>query len=154
MSLEVLNRLHTQGVDQATLTSAKNYLSGQFPTRYETAGSLAALLDRLLPVLPPGMRDAGRLFFANSGSEAVSSVWSRSACPSSVAIRRSMDRRRSASVVSSPSIDVMMRTRSSSTCRPQTRNLRTSLTGIRLESNLARKPARTSSLAQLPQLAR
>jgi len=32
---------------------------------------LAALLDRLLPVLPLSMRDAGRLFFANSGSEAV-----------------------------------------------------------------------------------
>jgi len=44
VSIEVLNRLHTQGVDQATLTSAKNYLSGQFPTHYETAGSLAALL--------------------------------------------------------------------------------------------------------------
>jgi predicted Zn-dependent peptidase len=44
VSLEVINRLHTQGVDQETLSSAQNYICGQFPTRFETAGSLANLL--------------------------------------------------------------------------------------------------------------
>jgi len=44
LALEVLNRLHTEGVDQETLTSARNYLIGQFPPLYETPGSLASLL--------------------------------------------------------------------------------------------------------------
>jgi zinc protease len=44
VALSVLNRLHSQGVDEATLSSAKNYISGQFPTRHETPGSLASLL--------------------------------------------------------------------------------------------------------------
>jgi zinc protease len=44
LALDVLNRLHTEGVDQETLTSARNYLIGQFPTLYETPGSLASLL--------------------------------------------------------------------------------------------------------------
>ncbi|HPG41196.1 MAG TPA: pitrilysin family protein [bacterium] len=44
VALEVLNRLHTQGVDEATLSSARNYIKGQFPPQYETSGSLAELL--------------------------------------------------------------------------------------------------------------
>ncbi len=44
VALQVLDRLHQQGIDEATLTSAKNYVNGQFPPRYETAGSLASLL--------------------------------------------------------------------------------------------------------------
>jgi zinc protease len=44
LALEVLNRLHTEGVDQETLASAKNYLIGQYPLLYETPGSLASLL--------------------------------------------------------------------------------------------------------------
>jgi zinc protease len=44
VSLEVLNRLHTQGVDPNTLSSAQNYVCGQFPIRFDTAGSLAGLL--------------------------------------------------------------------------------------------------------------
>ncbi len=46
-SIEVLNRLHTKGIDDKTLTSAKNYVKGQFPPRYETAGQLAGLLTQM-----------------------------------------------------------------------------------------------------------
>lgn len=44
LTLEVLHRLHEEGIDEETLTSAKNYIKGQFPPDYETAGSLANLL--------------------------------------------------------------------------------------------------------------
>jgi predicted Zn-dependent peptidase len=44
LALQVLNRLHKQGVDEKTLASAKNYIKGQFPPRYETSASLANLL--------------------------------------------------------------------------------------------------------------
>jgi zinc protease len=44
VSLEVLDRLHREGVDEATLVSAKNYINGQFPPEYETSGALANLL--------------------------------------------------------------------------------------------------------------
>ncbi len=44
LALEVLDRLHTKGIDAKTLDSAKNYINGQYPPRYETAGSLANLL--------------------------------------------------------------------------------------------------------------
>jgi zinc protease len=44
VAMDVLNRLHKQGIDETTLTSAKNYVNGQFPPRYETGGSLAGLL--------------------------------------------------------------------------------------------------------------
>lgn len=47
LALEVLNRLHTKGVDEETLTSAKNYIKGQFPPRYETSSSLANLLGEM-----------------------------------------------------------------------------------------------------------
>ncbi len=43
-TLEVLNRLHDKGVNETTLTSAKNYVKGQFPPDYETAGQLAELM--------------------------------------------------------------------------------------------------------------
>ncbi len=46
-SLEVLHRLHTSGIEEQTLTSAKNYVKGQFPPRYETAGQLAGLLTQM-----------------------------------------------------------------------------------------------------------
>ncbi len=45
--LEILNRLHEQGIDGATLISAKNYIKGQYPPRYETSGDLAALLTAM-----------------------------------------------------------------------------------------------------------
>jgi predicted Zn-dependent peptidase len=47
LALEVLDRLHTTGVDEATLTSAKNYIKGQFPPQFETSGDLADLLTRM-----------------------------------------------------------------------------------------------------------
>ncbi len=47
VALEVLNRLHTRGVDEATLNSARNYIKGQFPPQYETAGNLAELLTAM-----------------------------------------------------------------------------------------------------------
>ena len=47
LSLEVLDRLHKEGIDEETLTSAKNHIKGQFPPDYETAGSLAGLLSTM-----------------------------------------------------------------------------------------------------------
>lgn len=44
LAVEVLKRLHTKGIDTETLNSAKNYVNGQYPPNYETAGSLAGLL--------------------------------------------------------------------------------------------------------------
>lgn len=46
-AMQVLDRLHTQGIDENTLASAKNYVKGQFPPRYETTGELAALLTQM-----------------------------------------------------------------------------------------------------------
>lgn len=46
-ALEVLKKLQTTGVDEETLTSAKNYVKGQFPPNYETAGQLAGLLTQM-----------------------------------------------------------------------------------------------------------
>jgi len=47
LALKVLNRLHQQGVDQKTLSSAQNYMKGQFPPKYETPESLASLLTSM-----------------------------------------------------------------------------------------------------------
>jgi zinc protease len=47
LALEVNKRLHEQGIDQETLESAKNYVKGQYPPKYETAGSLASLLTSM-----------------------------------------------------------------------------------------------------------
>jgi zinc protease len=44
VALEVLARLHEGGVGEDVLTSAKNYMKGQFPPDYETSGDLARLL--------------------------------------------------------------------------------------------------------------
>ena len=46
-TLEVLKKLHEQGVDEKSLNSAKNYVKGQFPPRYETSGQLAGLLTQM-----------------------------------------------------------------------------------------------------------
>lgn len=46
-ALSVLDRLHTKGVDETSLASAKNYVKGQFPPRYETSGQLAGLLTQM-----------------------------------------------------------------------------------------------------------
>lgn len=47
LALEVNKRLHEQGIDEETLESAKNYVKGQYPPKYETAGSLASLLTSM-----------------------------------------------------------------------------------------------------------
>lgn len=46
-TLEVLDNLHKNGIDEKALTSAKNYVKGQFPPRYETSGQLAGLLSQM-----------------------------------------------------------------------------------------------------------
>ena len=46
-ALEVLNTLHNKGLNEQSLTSAKNYVKGQLPPRYETAGQLASLLTQM-----------------------------------------------------------------------------------------------------------
>lgn len=46
-ALSVLKRLHTKGIDEQALTSARNYVKGQFPPRYETSGQLAGLLTQM-----------------------------------------------------------------------------------------------------------
>ncbi len=46
-ALEVLNKLHSTGIDETSLTSAKNYVKGQFPPRYETSGQLAGLMTQM-----------------------------------------------------------------------------------------------------------
>jgi predicted Zn-dependent peptidase len=47
LALQVLDRLHEEGINQETLTSAKNYMKGQFPPDYETSGALANLLTTM-----------------------------------------------------------------------------------------------------------
>lgn len=46
-ALEVLNNLHTRGIDEKALSSAKNYVKGQFPPDYETTDQLAGLLSQM-----------------------------------------------------------------------------------------------------------
>jgi len=47
LALEVLGRLQKKEIDAKTLESAKNYIKGQYPPRYETAGALANLLTNM-----------------------------------------------------------------------------------------------------------
>lgn len=44
MTLDILEKLHREGVSEDQLNSAKNYLKGQFPPQIETPGQLAGLL--------------------------------------------------------------------------------------------------------------
>lgn len=44
LAMKTYNRLFEKGIDEATLTSAKNYVKGQFPPEYETSFSLALYL--------------------------------------------------------------------------------------------------------------
>jgi zinc protease len=46
-AVEVINMLHNKGVDDTALASAKNYVKGQFPPRYETSGQLASLMTQM-----------------------------------------------------------------------------------------------------------
>lgn len=43
-ALEVIGRLHKKGIDSLSLTSAKNYLIGRYPTYYETNEQLCSYL--------------------------------------------------------------------------------------------------------------
>lgn len=43
MAIGLLDRLHRQGVNQDMITSARNYIMGQFPPTLETASSLASM---------------------------------------------------------------------------------------------------------------
>jgi predicted Zn-dependent peptidase len=45
-ALEVLDKLHQKGLDEKSLTSAKNYVKDSFP-RYETTGQLSSLLSQM-----------------------------------------------------------------------------------------------------------
>jgi len=45
LALKTYARLWEKGIDQATLNSAKAYVKGQFPPKYETSGQLAGLLS-------------------------------------------------------------------------------------------------------------
>ncbi|MDP5107294.1 MAG: insulinase family protein, partial [Polaribacter sp.] len=47
LALEVLNKLHSDGLTEELLTSAKNYVKGQFPPDYETTGQLSNLLTQM-----------------------------------------------------------------------------------------------------------
>lgn len=44
MAIQVLDSLHRTGIDEKTLSSAKNYVKADFPPRYESASELANLL--------------------------------------------------------------------------------------------------------------
>jgi zinc protease len=48
LALATLDRLHAEGIDGATLDSARTYLVGQFPPTLETSGALASRLADLL----------------------------------------------------------------------------------------------------------
>jgi zinc protease len=47
LALEVYERLWKNGIDEETLASAKAYVKGQFPPRYETSAQLAGLLVQM-----------------------------------------------------------------------------------------------------------
>jgi predicted Zn-dependent peptidase len=46
-ALDVLHKLHSKGIDKKSLASAKNYVKGQFPPRYETTAQQANLLTQM-----------------------------------------------------------------------------------------------------------
>jgi zinc protease len=47
LALQVLNRLHTSGITDKVLSSAKSYIKGQFPPDYETSDALTNLLTAM-----------------------------------------------------------------------------------------------------------
>jgi predicted Zn-dependent peptidase len=46
LALKTYDRLFENGIDEETLSSAKNYVKGQFPPDYETASALASFLTQ------------------------------------------------------------------------------------------------------------
>jgi zinc protease len=59
LALKTYRRLWEQGIDAATLESAKAYVKGQFPPRFETSAQLAALLGDMF------VSNVGRAQFDN-----------------------------------------------------------------------------------------
>ncbi|PHS20635.1 MAG: peptidase M16 [Kangiella sp.] len=47
LAIKTYHRLWNKGIDKETLDSAKTYVKGQFPPRYETSGQLARLLSTM-----------------------------------------------------------------------------------------------------------
>jgi predicted Zn-dependent peptidase len=47
LALEVLDRLHAEGIDEETLRSGKNYIKGNYPRRFESPAGLAGLLTTM-----------------------------------------------------------------------------------------------------------
>jgi predicted Zn-dependent peptidase len=47
LCLGLLSKLHADGIDENTLRSAKNYMLGQFPPRYQRVSSFAGLLTEM-----------------------------------------------------------------------------------------------------------
>jgi predicted Zn-dependent peptidase len=47
LALKTYQRIWDKGIDEATLKSAKAYVKGRFPTRYETAAQLGGFLARM-----------------------------------------------------------------------------------------------------------
>lgn len=47
LAIKTYNRLWDKGIDKDTLESAKAYVKGQFPPKYETSGQLARLLGNM-----------------------------------------------------------------------------------------------------------
>ncbi len=47
LALKTYQRIWNKGIDKKTLDSAKSYVKGQFPPRYETSTQLAQLLSRM-----------------------------------------------------------------------------------------------------------
>jgi zinc protease len=47
LAIDTYQRLWLQGIDKATLESAKSYVKGQFPPNYETSSQLSGLLSRM-----------------------------------------------------------------------------------------------------------
>lgn len=47
LAIKVLEKFHENGIDKEALSSAKNYVKGQFPPSYETGSQLAGLLTQM-----------------------------------------------------------------------------------------------------------
>ena len=47
LALKTYQRIWNKGIDKKTLESAKSYVKGQFPPKFETSGQLARLLSRM-----------------------------------------------------------------------------------------------------------
>ena len=78
LALATLDRLHADGLDDATLQSARTYLQGQFPPTIETNGQLAGRLAELL--------------FYGLGSDDVDEFAARVAAVDGPAVRAVIDR--------------------------------------------------------------